>query len=461
MAWAPSDPAQFTADYLKMSNDELTRRYGGTKDQTEKYIRAKQIEGALPGRLQMKKALKSSATLPTGPISEPTGEMDERETQEDGTVRINMRTRTTVKTLEDLIRVCEIDIESFEIINAKFKKWDMGIKAQHTAEDGTITFSLETESLYAVSATLKPRTVIRNLREEITLMVNEIRACAPKKWPIYNHPADLTKKYMLELSITDAHFGKLAWWQESGESYDLKIAEAVFVAAVEDLLSKSSGYHFEEILFVVGNDLFNADNRNNTTFAGTPQTTDVRYQKTFTTVRRVIQDVVERLLRPRAKKVRVMMVSGNHDTETVFMFGEVLDAYFHNCADVVIDNQPTQRKYAEFGQCMLMFTHGSEEKHNDLPIIMAQEDREMWGRTRYREIHLGHFHKRKQVNWIGLDEHKGVSVRILPSLCAAEDWHTSKGYIGNIRSAEAYVWEADSGLCAMFYHTVPPFSKPK
>lgn len=46
-------------------------------------------------------------------------------------------------------------------------------------------------------------------------------------------------------------------------------------------------------------------------------------------------------------------------------------------------------------------------------------------------------------------------MRILPSLCAPEDWHVSKGYIGNIRSAEAYVWDEFDGLIGTAVYNVP------
>lgn len=50
-----------------------------------------------------------------------------------------------------------------------------------------------------------------------------------------------------------------------------------------------------------------------------------------------------------------------------------------------------------------------------------------------------------------------MTVRILPSLCASKDWHTSRGYIGNIRSAEAYVWGAEEGLVGTAVYNVPAY----
>lgn len=465
-AWKPTNVELFKADFLALkTNPELALKHNGSVNKVLKYITECQQMGTLPARKDIpgfgtvlkNKLSKMQADIPNS--AEATGEKEDRKVASDGTVTIEKDTLQPVRTLEDLVLVCEIDLDAFEITSWGVKKWDTAIKAQRTEEDGSVTWFLETRQMFGVSVKLKPRTIVQDIKAELALMIEEAAVHCPKEWPTYNIENDPDARYMLELSIADHHFGKLAWWEECGESYDLKIAEQMFRDAVIDLLSKARHYKFEEILFVVGNDLFNSDNRNNQTTAGTPQTTEGRYQKTLRIVRKVMQDVIEELLMPRTKKVRVVMVQGNHDTETVFMFGEILDAWFRHCPTVEIDNSPTQRKYVEYGQNMLLFTHGNEEKHEGLPLIMAQERKEMWGRTKFREVHLGHFHKRKETRFIDVDEHKGVCVRILPSLCAAEDWHTSRGYIGNMRSAQAFIWEHETGLAAQFNHNAKPFVK--
>jgi hypothetical protein len=87
-----------------------------------------------------------------------------------------------------------------------------------------------------------------------------------------------------------------------------------------------------------------------------------------------------------------------------------------------------------------MFTHGDKGKRNDYPLLMATEQPEMFGQTKYREAHTGHTHQTK------LDEQHGVRVRVLPALCEADDWHAENAFVGNLRSAEAYVWNKDEGL---------------
>ena len=101
-----------------------------------------------------------------------------------------------------------------------------------------------------------------------------------------------------------------------------------------------------------------------------------------------------------------------------------------------------------------MFTHGNEEKITQLPLIMAQEEPQLWAKATFREVHIGHFHSKKVYSRIDVDENVGVRTRILPSLTTADFWHYSKGYVGNIRSSEAFVWDKKHGMEAQLIHNI-------
>lgn len=351
-----------------------------------------------------------------------------------------------VRDLEDAVRVCRIDTHRWAITGYRQKAYQ-GFYKDAASEAHTV-------QLFSVSVSLAAKKIQCEFRAELDAMLSELRSASAPAPALRVVPKNTGR--MLELSIPDAHLGKLAWWRECGQSYDVEIARTLFMAAVDDLVGKVAGFGpFDQIALIVGNDFLNADNFENTTARGTPQSTDGRQAKTFWVARRLIVDVVKDHLKPLASSVRVVMVAGNHDLNANFYLGEVLDAYFDADPDVIVDNAPTQRKYLEWGQVLLGWTHGSEERHASLPLIMAQEEKAAWGRTSYREWHLGHLHKKKAVSWQGVNEELGVTVRILPSLCAVEDWHTSKGYVGNVRSAEAYVWDKASGLVGTAVYNVP------
>jgi len=91
-----------------------------------------------------------------------------------------------------------------------------------------------------------------------------------------------------------------------------------------------------------------------------------------------------------------------------------------------------------------MLAHGNK-KFTDYPGIMAAEKPKMWGDTIWREAHVGHHHRRQRLLQ-DLQEYAGATVRVLPSLRPPDAWHSEQGYVGNIRAAEAYVWNKNEGL---------------
>ena len=143
--------------------------------------------------------------------------------------------------------------------------------------------------------------------------------------------------------------------------------------------------------------------------------------------------------------VRIITVPGNHDAITAWHMGDSLECIYGGQKGITFDNDPTPRKYYQWGKIMLGFTHGNKGKHADYPLLFATERPQMFGSTSWREIHVGHLHQ------VQLREKNGVRVRILPALCAEDIWHSENGYVGNIRSAEAYVWSKEALIGTAIY----------
>ena len=257
---------------------------------------------------------------------------------------------------------------------------------------------------------------------------------------------------MLEVDLFDVHLGKLAWAKETGyQNYDLKIAKAAFEDALETLIARTRGHKFAQVVLPIGNDFFHTDNLISETTHGTRQDMDGRFHKTAHTGRQLMVFALERLR--RIAPVVGIVAPGNHDLLSAWHLGDSLECWFHADRDVTIDNMPTLRKYHEFGNVMLMFTHGNRGKHLDYPLVMATEQPLMWGRTKYREAHLGHLHKTQMRDSFKVDENHGARVRIISSLCAADAWHAEHQYVGNLRQAEAFVWSREEGQIAHATYT--------
>ncbi len=251
---------------------------------------------------------------------------------------------------------------------------------------------------------------------------------------------------LLEINIADAHLGKLSWSPETGhESYDTKIADAMYRRAQSTLFERAKGVKFEKVLMVIGNDLMNSDTAEGTTTKGTQVSTDGRYHKTFYRARTLVIDSIEQAR--KVAPVHVIVMPGNHDRLACFHLGDSLEMYFHGQDDVFIDNQPRARRYFQFGKVMLMFTHGDTGTRMDMPGVMASEQPKMWGETLFRECHTGHLHQTRT------EEKHGVRVRILPSLSPPDAWHADNAYVGCLRSAEGYIWNKDEGLIGQVFYT--------
>lgn len=355
----------------------------------------------------------------------------------DTTKEMSLVVGEQVRTLADLIRVCEIDITTWEIERWVANKWEMGYKDKKQVA--------HTTPLFQIKVWLKKRVALVAARDEITALIKDAKK-AILRTP--THIRSINTGYLLEIAIPDLHIGKLAWGHETGGAhYDVKIAEQLFEDALETLIARSTSYTFEQVLFPIGNDLLNADNMAGTTTAGTAQDTDARFQKTFLTARKMVTRAIERLR--LVAPVSVLMVPGNHDQLSVWNLGDSLDCYFNKYTDVFIDNAPTFRKYFQFGKVMLLLTHGDKGKKLDYPSVMAAEQPVMWGETVHREAHTGHLHQTRT------EEKHGTKMRISPALCPPDAWHSHNQYVGQQRGAEAFIFHREQGLISQVFYTVP------
>lgn len=335
-----------------------------------------------------------------------------------------------VTTLEDLLRVCRADPLEWDVERWSAKTWEMGYK---DADDQG-----QALPLYAVSATFRKRVKIAAARADLAALIAEAKAQMPT-FVVKAHPAP--KRGLRCVILTpENHFGKHCWGMQTGQDYDLAIALQLHFDGLHRLQQKIAVYDIERFTFGIGNDILNSDNSHGTTYAGTPQDNDGRFAKVFTATRRAMTRSIDSLL--EVAPAKVVMVAGNHDQDTAYCLGDALDCRYDGHAHVAIDNSPRFRKYDEFGKNLHGFTHGDKQKIADLPLQMAQDEDEAWGRTKWREWFTGHTHGLK------LQDVKGVLIRTISSLSGADAYHSSHGYTHNRRAWEAFLYDPDEGLVA-------------
>jgi hypothetical protein len=282
-------------------------------------------------------------------------------------------------------------------------------------------------------------------RDAIEEMIQEAKKYSPKYPTIkyFTHK----DKMLYEIAMPDIHFGRLTWHEESGDDFDIKIAERVVRVTLSKLLQYSKNFEIGRILLPIGNDFFNVNNKINATVRGTPQQEDTRWQKTFRAGRRLAVEMIDTCI--AIAPTDVLFIPGNHDEEKIFYLGDALECWYRNNKNVNIDNNAKSRKYYDFGKILLGFTHGDAETTKKLPNLMQFEVPKLWGNSIYREWHTGDKH-RKADFILEVDEQIGIVIRTLRSLVPADAWTFNHGFVGSQHASEAFLWHPENGLIAQF-----------
>lgn len=389
----------------------------------------------------------------------------EKRTETAMSLDIVKKTDHRVKGLEDLLRVCEVDGDIWEVSTWTLGKWEMG--AMERIKDGNtaVTGNAVVTELFRVEAKFKRRAQdILDHQRLNTLLVEDMRRLPTVPKPRW------TKQpgggYLLEYSPFDLHAGKLTWEGETPTNYDINSAVDLFKGSLHYLFERAmrlSGGKLERILCVFGNDVSHSDSKRGMTTGGTPLDNDSRYLKVFRRITEIHIYALEFLR--QVAPVDVVIVPGNHDELTAFMLGEVLEARYHDTPGITFNNSAKLRKYYEFGTNMWGFTHGNVEAVRELGLTMAREEPEMWARCASREWHLGHKHISEKFEAKTLPgrveqdliSDKGVRIRRITSLSGHDFWHTQHAYMDR-RCGEAFLFHKTAGFCEHMSFNVDHFT---
>ena len=253
------------------------------------------------------------------------------------------------------------------------------------------------------------------LREFAESLAEGVKGLAPITPPPEHALHDLLCVY----PQGDPHFGLHSWWAESGEDFDLKIAEQLTCAAIDRLVS-SAPAAATALLLNLG-DMFHADNQRNESQSGHKLDVDGRWAKVQQIGLRAKIYCIRRLLEKHARVV-VRINRGNHDGHSAYALALMLSCYFHDEPRVEIDLSPAVAWYFQFGQVFIGSTHGDTIKGPDMPSLMAADCPEQWGATKHRYWYVGHVHHQD------IKEYCGATVEYFRTLAARDAWHAGQGY---------------------------------
>ena len=383
----------------------------------------------------MAKALADQVAVAAAGGSITIEEVSKKETPEGVEAR---SVSTRIRTVEDLLRHIDADMDRFEVAASEATKWE-GLTADRETGHPVVT------ELHRVHVRLKPRggpttracveamiqAASKPLRSPLTKTVR-----APKRdglWQV--------------LVVADPHFGKYAWGKTTGgDDYDLDLAEQLVGEAGRQLLAIGDTHLPTRRTIAFLGDLFHYDTPAGTTTSGTPLERDGRLQKMISVGCDTLLSIVERSA--ATVPTDVVIVNGNHDEVLTWTFQRIMLERFRGSKSVRIKADFTGRQYLTNGKTLLGFAHGHKAKRK-LPQIMAIEASQHWSQCPYREWHTGHFHSQAAEWQRPIETLDGVIVRTAPALCPPDDWHSVNGFVGSRQACETFLYSPDGGLSSM------------
>lgn len=270
------------------------------------------------------------------------------------------------------------------------------------------------------------------MRAAIDALKEELPRIEPTKGP-EQCSAALLNQY----TLTDLHFGMLAWSEETGkDDYDLKIAEKLlldwFSAAIAMSPNAAVG-----ILAQLG-DLMHHDALESVTPAHKHVLdADSRLQKIIRIVIRVVRQIIGMMLQ-KYPKVHIIMASANHDPASSAWMRELLHAMYDHEPRLTVDNSPDVYYAYEWGKTGLFYHHGHKRNVANVDSVFAGKFREMFGRCPKCYGHIGHLHSDqvRESNLMRIERHRTL---------APPDAHSSGGGWLSERDAKVITYHVAYG----------------
>lgn len=269
------------------------------------------------------------------------------------------------------------------------------------------------------------RAVIDGMKSDITPVSSVPR---PKK--------RLNEKLLNLYTVSDFHLGMLAWADESGDDWDMKIAEDLFSRWFDAAFQKAPDAGMG-VINLLG-DFAHFDSLDAVTPAsGHVLDADTRYQKLVRYMIRMVRRVVNMAL-VKHKNVHLLIVQGNHDESGMIWLAEMFNTLYDNEPRVFVDTSADVYKMVQHGKTTLFFTHGHKCRFEVVEPIMIAKFRKAFGESEYSYAHVGHLHHQKIVESRNMvvEQHRTLS---------AKDAYASRGGWMSKRSANVITYSSEFG----------------
>ncbi len=248
-----------------------------------------------------------------------------------------------------------------------------------------------------------------------------------EKWPVREPialkdgpPCD--ERLMCVIPMGDPHFGQYSWAAETGDDYDLQLAEQYHCTAMKALVDSSPRAKRGKLINL--GDFVHADNSDNQTLRGHHQLdVDTRWPKVIRSSVNAVIWLVNYMLE-KFEEVDAWMVPGNHDPHSAVMLQIGLQLYFRNEPRVRVADTAGLFYYERFGKSLIGSTHTHTIKDRaSLGETMAVHQPKDWGESLFRYWYCGHVHHDSLIETKG-----GVIVETMRTLAGKDKFASENAY---------------------------------
>lgn len=245
-------------------------------------------------------------------------------------------------------------------------------------------------------------------------------------------------------TFTDYHLGMLAWREEGGADWDIKIAERTLVNGFRAMIEQSPKAH-TAVINLQG-DFLHTDGL-------IPETpghkhvldADSRYPKIVEVAIRAIRQLVSMAL-DKHQDIRLIIAEGNHDESGSVWLRQMFSALYEEEPRVTVDTSALPFYTFLWGETFLGFHHGHKVKNEALPLLFAAQFRKEWGQTSKAYLHCGHRHHCDE------KEYNGATVIQHPTLAARDAYAARGGWIAD-RAAQSITYSRRFGQVGRVFVT--------
>jgi hypothetical protein len=301
-------------------------------------------------------------------------------------------------------------------------------------------------SLQKVKDPISGETVMQwvKTREDATQVETSIRAALDAmkeevpRAPLQSNvtPTASNARLASLVTITDFHMGMYSWAEETGDDWDMQIAEDLLVEWFRLALEQCPSSHLG-ILAQLG-DFLHYDSLDAVTpRSGHNLDADSRAQKMIRVGIRVLRRIIGMML-DKFVEVRVLMAEGNHDPIGSAWLRETFRLYYENEPRVTVDDSPDPYYAVQWGAIGLFFHHGHLKKAEQLDRVFARKFRSIYGESTRCYGHCGHLHHKvvMETSLMHIEQH--------PTLAAADAYASRSGFLSD-RGAAIITYDKEYG----------------